>query len=229
MSSKRRRYSSSPSYHGRKRKTDYYYTEPRRSTRKTKNLMLVDNETVQVPVAHSKNRSRKMLKSTKIILIDFGSTVFEKDYHSQIVSTRHYRAPEIILGLGWSYPCDIWSIGCILVELYTGAALFQTHENLEHLKMMEVVLGPFPASITSNIPGQASEYFSKGKVRFPAHDTEETSEAFVAAMSSIEEIIRPRNAFEEMFLVFIKHLLQYNPKERCTAHEALQMSFITFK
>lgn len=20
-------------------------------------------------------------------------------------------------GLGWSYPCDIWSVGCILVEL----------------------------------------------------------------------------------------------------------------
>ncbi|KAJ3257037.1 dual specificity protein kinase kns1 [Boothiomyces macroporosus] len=39
MSSKRRRYSSSPSYHGRKRKTDYYYTEPRRSTRKTNTII----------------------------------------------------------------------------------------------------------------------------------------------------------------------------------------------
>jgi len=25
----------------------------------------------------------------------------------------------IDLGLGWSYPCDIWSAGCILVELCT--------------------------------------------------------------------------------------------------------------
>lgn len=77
-------------------------------------------------------------------------------------------------GLGWNYPCDLWSIGCILVELcsvsnflftcfqYTrihvtmsqqtflldktlqGEALFQTHENLEHLAMMERVLGPLP-------------------------------------------------------------------------------------
>ena len=29
-------------------------------------------------------------------------------------------APEVILGLGWSFPCDIWSVGCILVELLTG-------------------------------------------------------------------------------------------------------------
>ena len=33
-----------------------------------------------------------------IRLIDFGSATFEEEYHSTVVSTRHYRAPEIILG-----------------------------------------------------------------------------------------------------------------------------------
>ena len=33
----------------------------------------------------------------------------------------------------------MWSVGCILVEFYTGDALFQTHDNLEHLAMMEMV------------------------------------------------------------------------------------------
>lgn len=37
----------------------------------------------------------------------------------------------------------MFSIGCILVEFYTGNALFQTHDNLEHLAMMEVVMGKF--------------------------------------------------------------------------------------
>jgi serine/threonine protein kinase len=82
---------------------------------------------------------RKVLLDTEIRLIDFGSATFQDEYHSSVVSTRHYRAPEIILGLGWSYPCDIWSIGCILVEFFTGDALFQTHDNLEHLAMMESV------------------------------------------------------------------------------------------
>ena len=82
---------------------------------------------------------RSVLLDTEIRLIDFGSATFEEEYHSSVVSTRHYRAPEIILGLGWSYPCDIWSIGCILVEFFTGDALFQTHDNLEHLAMMESV------------------------------------------------------------------------------------------
>jgi dual-specificity kinase len=84
---------------------------------------------------------RRVLLNPEIRLIDFGSATFQDEYHSSVVSTRHYRAPEIILGLGWSFPCDIWSIGCILVEFFTGDALFQTHDNLEHLAMMEAVVG----------------------------------------------------------------------------------------
>lgn len=44
-------------------------------------------------------RSKRILQSTDIRLIDFGSATFEQEYHSTVVSTRHYRAPEIILGL----------------------------------------------------------------------------------------------------------------------------------
>ena len=46
--------------------------------------------------------------------------------------------------LGWAQPCDVWSIGCILFELYLGVTLFQTHDNREHLAMMERILGPIP-------------------------------------------------------------------------------------
>ena len=99
-------------------------------------------------------------------LIDFGSATFDWEHHSKVVSTRHYRqgyifgeniffllflshllrAPEVILELGWSQPCDIWSIGCIAFELYLGFTLFQTHDNREHLAMMEKILGPIPQS-----------------------------------------------------------------------------------
>jgi dual-specificity kinase len=44
-------------------------------------------------------RMKRILQSTDIRLIDFGSATFEEEYHSTVVSTRHYRAPEIILGL----------------------------------------------------------------------------------------------------------------------------------
>lgn len=138
----------------------------------------------------------KRVLCTDIRLIDFGSATFDHEHHSQVVSTRHYRAPEVLLGnllrrfmsssqhrisdrlipeaassysvsresqlcaqflwrsvkiiilivnglkfealkireffvnsvsldIGWTQPCDVWSIGCMLFELYTGYTLFQ--------------------------------------------------------------------------------------------------------
>ena len=39
---------------------------------------------------------------------------------------------------------------CILVELYTGEMLFPTHENIEHLAMIEKISGPIPKWMTQN-------------------------------------------------------------------------------
>lgn len=45
-----------------------------------------------------KRRDTRRVKRTDIRLIDFGSATFDHEHHSTIVSTRHYRAPEVILG-----------------------------------------------------------------------------------------------------------------------------------
>ncbi|KAJ6870900.1 hypothetical protein NC652_036538 [Populus alba x Populus x berolinensis] len=136
---------------------------------KPENILLVSSEYIKVPDYKFLSRSTKdgsyfknLPKSSAIKLIDFGSTTFEHQDHSYVVSTRHYRAPEVILGLGWNYPCDIWSVGCILVELCSGEALFQTHENLEHLAMMERVLGPLPQHMVVRADRRAEKYFRRG-------------------------------------------------------------------
>ncbi len=83
---------------------------------------------------------RKILTRTDIRLIDFGGATLDSDYHSKIINTRQYRGPEVILGLGWTFPSDIWSVGCIIAELLTGKLLFATHHDLEHLALMEKIL-----------------------------------------------------------------------------------------
>ncbi|XP_024516992.1 serine/threonine-protein kinase AFC1 isoform X1 [Selaginella moellendorffii] len=119
---------------------------------KPENILLVSPDHVKVPdfkgLYQRSGPGRcyvRVPRTSEIKLIDFGSATFNSHYHCSVISTRHYRAPEVILGLGWSYSCDIWSIGCILVELCSGSTLFQTHENLEHLAMMERIIGPLPA------------------------------------------------------------------------------------
>ena len=66
---------------------------------KPENILLVHNKFSLVPTTWRPNsRKKRVLEDCDIRLIDFGSATFNEEYHSQVVSTRHYRAPEIILG-----------------------------------------------------------------------------------------------------------------------------------
>ncbi|KFY73523.1 hypothetical protein V499_06399 [Pseudogymnoascus sp. VKM F-103] len=177
---------------------------------------------------------RKVLLDTEIRLIDFGSATFQDEYHSSVVSTRHYRAPEIILGLGWSYPCDIWSIGCILVEFFTGDALFQTHDNLEHLAMMESVvdakMDPHLIQQVNKMSQRSSggngtavaKYFKRMKLDYPTTETTRASKRFVKAMKKLEDIIPRNNDFCTHFLDLLNRIFVYDPSDRITAKQALQ-------
>ncbi|KAK0737120.1 kinase-like domain-containing protein [Apiosordaria backusii] len=173
---------------------------------------------------------RRVLLDTEIRLIDFGSATFQDEYHSSVVSTRHYRAPEIILGLGWSFPCDIWSIGCILVEFFTGDALFQTHDNLEHLAMMEAVVnGRIDTHLVQAVNRQqrngtnpAAKYFKRSRLDYPTADTTRQSKRFVKAMKTLPEIIPPNNKFLQEFLDLLQKIFVYDPARRITAKEALR-------
>ncbi|RKP06349.1 kinase-like domain-containing protein [Thamnocephalis sphaerospora] len=167
--------------------------------------------------------------TTEIRLIDFGSATFEKEYHSAVVCTRHYRAPEIILGCGWSYPCDMWSIGCILVELFTGEALFQTHDNLEHLAMMEAAIGPMPSSLIQRANHAGREFFRHGRLAYPASATTRASRKYVAAMRRLENIVVPNCPFNIYLLDLVQRMLIYDPAERITAEEALRQPFFQLR
>ncbi len=64
------------------------------------------------------------------------------------MQTRQYRAPEVILDAGYSTPCDMWSLACMLFELATGAYLFDPRtsrsrcRDAHHLALITERLGP---------------------------------------------------------------------------------------
>ncbi|EMS66434.1 Serine/threonine-protein kinase AFC2 [Triticum urartu] len=71
---------------------------------KPENILLVSSEYIKVPSSKKNSQDeihfKCLPKSSAIKLIDFGSTAFDNQEHNSIVSTRHYRAPEIILAAG---------------------------------------------------------------------------------------------------------------------------------
>eukprot|EP00192_Tetraselmis_astigmatica_P004852 CAMPEP_0117660242 /NCGR_PEP_ID=MMETSP0804-20121206/6866_1 /TAXON_ID=1074897 /ORGANISM="Tetraselmis astigmatica, Strain CCMP880" /LENGTH=478 /DNA_ID=CAMNT_0005466963 /DNA_START=271 /DNA_END=1708 /DNA_ORIENTATION=- len=184
-------------------------------------------------ISNNPRVGKRIPETDRLRLIDFGSATFEEQYHSTIVSTRHYRAPEVILGLGWSYPCDMWSIGCIIVELITGDALFQTHENMEHLAMMEAVLGRIPEKMALRASRHSSKYIYKNRLDWPGRASSSESIRAVEKMVSLKEVIGDSGdlkffpALQGPLLDLLSGLLQYEPENRMTAEEALQHSFFS--
>ncbi|XP_030645453.1 dual specificity protein kinase CLK2 [Chanos chanos] len=187
---------------------------------KPENILFVNSD-FTVTYNAEKKQNEHTVKNTAVRVVDFGSATFDHEHHSTIVSTRHYRAPEVILELGWSQPCDVWSIGCILFEYYLGYTLFQTHDNREHLAMMERILGPVPSRMIRKTRKQ--KYFYHGHL-----DWEENS----SAGKYVKENCKPLRRYvlceaEEHHQLFdlIEAMLEYEPSKRLTLAAALRHPF----
>jgi dual-specificity kinase len=222
---------------------------------KPENILLKDSRatTVNTIDARGKPSTRKLLRDPTICLIDFGSAIFDDEYHNHIVSTRHYRAPEIILNVGWSFPCDIWSIGCILVEFCTGEALFQTHDNREHLALMEKIIGKsldrgllrkaarntadlVIAPSRSAASGNNSDGNEHYRINYPNKETKKGSERQVRQTKSLtalfREVVIPGIGVDQpqrhwdLFLDLLQRIFVYDQRKRISAREALEHPFL---
>jgi dual specificity tyrosine-phosphorylation-regulated kinase 2/3/4 len=77
-----------------------------------------------------------------IRVIDYGSSCYTNEKVFTYIQSRFYRAPEVILGLDYGLPIDMWSTGCILAELYTGHPLFPGENEPDQLACIMQLLGP---------------------------------------------------------------------------------------
>ncbi|TDH69276.1 hypothetical protein CCR75_002550 [Bremia lactucae] len=159
-------------------------------------------------------------------LIDFGGATYDDESKSSVINTRQYRSPEVILGLGWSYPSDIWSAGCIIAELYLGELLFATHENLEHLALIERCINPLPVKMVAQASKNSvsASYFHRGRLNWPAGSSSDESIDHVRRMRSLADLISPEDA-KSGLLELLQLMLVLDPEKRVTAKEALRTPF----
>ena len=84
---------------------------------------------------------------SSIKIIDFGSSCHKSNKIYTYIQSRFYRAPEILFGLDYTEAIDVWSLGCILVELYIGTPLFPAENEMELFSLMVELLGVPPEEL----------------------------------------------------------------------------------
>lgn len=91
---------------------------------------------------------------SEIKVIDFGSSCFETEKVYTYIQSRFYRSPEVILGMSYGLPIDMWSLGCILAELLTGYPIFPGENEQEQLACIMEIFGPRRSILSRRVAGR---------------------------------------------------------------------------
>lgn len=83
----------------------------------------------------------RRLQSPQIKVIDFGSACHERQTVYTYIQSRFYRSPEVLLGIPYTAAIDMWSLGCIAVELFLGLPLFPGTSEYNQITRIVEMLG----------------------------------------------------------------------------------------
>ncbi|CCW60835.1 unnamed protein product [Phytomonas sp. EM1] len=153
-----------------------------------------------------------LVKGDQIKVADFGLAreIRSRSPFTEYVSTRWYRAPEIVLHSShYNSPIDIWACGVTFAELYLGRPLFPGTSESDQLFKICSVLG----SPTQTEWDEGYHLARRLNMRFPT-----------IAPTPLRQIL---NCASPSALDLIEKMLRFNPSERLTATQCLQHPFFT--
>ncbi|KAF9971176.1 hypothetical protein BGZ73_005927 [Actinomortierella ambigua] len=158
---------------------------------------------------------------SSIKVIDFGSSCLEHEKVYTYIQSRFYRSPEVILGMSYNMAIDMWSLGCILAELYTGYPLFPGENEQEQLACIMEIQG-VPDRYIIEKSSRRKLFFdsngnprlvinSKGKKRRPGSKT----------------LAHALKCNDVLFLDFLSRCLVWDPEKRMKPREGLRHEWIS--
>ncbi|KAL4155571.1 hypothetical protein PRNP1_007679 [Phytophthora ramorum] len=149
-------------------------------------------------------------------VIDFGSACFTTDELTSYVQSRSYRAPEVVLGLLYDTKIDLWSLGCVLAEMFTGEVLFRNDSEQTLLARILATIGPIPASLLADREDLQQQLIDTG-----LFTVDHLGNGVLVARLHVPTLEQAVPTKDPEFLDFLRALLQIDPAHRLSAHEAL--------
>ncbi|XP_069346566.1 dual specificity tyrosine-phosphorylation-regulated kinase 4 isoform X1 [Eulemur rufifrons] len=153
-------------------------------------------------------------------VIDFGSSCYEHQKVYTYIQSRFYRSPEVILGHPYNMAIDMWSLGCIMAELYTGSPLFPGENEVEQLACIMEVLGLPPAGFIQTASRRQTFFDSKG---FPKNITNNRGKKRYPDSKDLMMVLK---TYDTSFLDFVRRCLVWEPSLRMTPDQALKHAWI---
>jgi dual specificity tyrosine-phosphorylation-regulated kinase 2/3/4 len=158
---------------------------------------------------------------SEVKVIDFGSSCLENEKVYTYIQSRFYRSPEVILGMTYGMPIDMWSLGCILAELLTGYPIFPGENEQEQLACIMEVFGPPDKHLIEKSTRKKLFFDSLGKPRLTI------SSKGKRRRPSSRTLQQTLKCDDEVFLDFVARCLRWDPDRRLKPDEAISHEFIT--
>jgi serine/threonine-protein kinase SRPK3 len=162
-----------------------------------------------------------------VVITDFGNSYFVKSRTNNEVCDRRYRPPEVIIDVGYSRKCDIWSLGCLVFELLTGYVLFEpsdvpVNQDLQHLYLIEKHLAEIPLRMKK--ASRRRQYLFDADRNYQIRSVKPFSKLPLTNRLMKQFLFSKREANEIMG--FLKHTLEIDQNVRYSADQLLKHSWL---
>uniref|UniRef100_A0AAR2L192 non-specific serine/threonine protein kinase n=1 Tax=Pygocentrus nattereri TaxID=42514 RepID=A0AAR2L192_PYGNA len=190
----------------------------------------------------------------RVKVIDFGSASHvSKAVCSTYLQSRYYRAPEIILGLPFCEAIDMWSLGCVIAELFLGWPLYPGALEYDQIRYISQTQG-LPGEHLLNVGTKTSRFFCRESDSPYAawrlksteeHETEtgmKSKEARKYIFSCLDDIahvnlvmnlegsdLLAEKVDRGEFVVLLKKMLLIDAEKRIVPSDALNHPFVTMQ
>ncbi|AQL02008.1 MAP kinase 2 [Zea mays] len=168
---------------------------------------------------HSANVLHRDLKPSNLLLnancdlkiCDFGlaRTTSETDFMTEYVVTRWYRAPELLLNSSeYTAAIDVWSVGCIFMELMDRKPLFPGRDHVHQLRLLMELIGTPNEGDLDFVNENARRYIRQ----LPRHPRQSLPEKFPHV--------------QPLAIDLVEKMLTFDPRQRITVEGALAHPYL---